>query len=86
MLAPDGRCKTLDAAANGYVRSEAVGLLALRLLSSVPTAKRRSSVDAHRISGGFCALFTLFCLLNHLSSHGCKCIFNVSTPNSRHWL
>lgn len=51
MLAPDGRCKTLDAAANGYVRSEAVGLLALRLLSSVPTATRRSSLGAHRISG-----------------------------------
>jgi acyl transferase domain-containing protein len=30
MLAPDGRCKTLDAAADGYVRAEAVALLALR--------------------------------------------------------
>jgi acyl transferase domain-containing protein len=29
MLAPDGRCKTLDAAANGYVRGEARGVLVL---------------------------------------------------------
>ncbi len=45
MLAPDGRCKTLDAAADGYVRSEAVGLLALRLISSAPAAMRRSSTS-----------------------------------------
>ena len=30
MLAPDGRCKTLDNAADGYVRSEACGVLLLR--------------------------------------------------------
>jgi acyl transferase domain-containing protein len=30
MLAPDGRCKTLDAAADGYVRAEAAGLLLLQ--------------------------------------------------------
>ena len=30
MLSPDGRCKTLDAAADGYGRSEAVLLLHLR--------------------------------------------------------
>ena len=29
MLAPDGRCKTLDRAADGYVRSEACEMLAL---------------------------------------------------------
>jgi acyl transferase domain-containing protein len=29
MLAPDGRCKTLDAAADGYVRAEAAGVLLL---------------------------------------------------------
>jgi acyl transferase domain-containing protein len=32
MLAPDGRCKTLDAAADGYVRAEAAGVLALTCL------------------------------------------------------
>ena len=35
MLAPEGRCRTLDAAANGYVRAEAVGGVRLRLLSLV---------------------------------------------------
>lgn len=29
MLAPDGRCKTLDAAADGYVRAEASGMMLL---------------------------------------------------------
>lgn len=29
MLAPDGRCKTLDAAADGYARADCVGVLLL---------------------------------------------------------
>ena len=35
MLAPEGRCRTLDAAASGYVRAEAVGGLRMRLISLV---------------------------------------------------
>jgi acyl transferase domain-containing protein len=34
MLSPEGRCKTLDASADGYVRAEAVGGLMLEHLSS----------------------------------------------------
>lgn len=34
VLAPDGRCKTFDAQANGYVRGEGGGLIVLKKLSS----------------------------------------------------
>jgi len=38
MLAPDGRCKTLDAAADGYVRAEAVGVMVLQRQQAVGSA------------------------------------------------
>ena len=33
MMAPDGRCKTFDAAADGYVRGEGCGVVTLKLLA-----------------------------------------------------
>ena len=44
MLAPDGRCKTFDAAANGYVRGEGCGVLVLKRLSE-------AEADGDRIWG-----------------------------------
>ena len=44
MLAPDGRCKTFDAAANGYVRGEGCGILVLKRLSE-------AEADGDRIWG-----------------------------------
>jgi acyl transferase domain-containing protein len=38
MLSPEGRCKTLDAAADGYVRSEAAGVMMLVQASSAAAA------------------------------------------------
>ena len=41
MLAPDGRCKTFDAAANGYVRSEGCGVIVLKRLADAQAAGDR---------------------------------------------
>jgi acyl transferase domain-containing protein len=43
MLAPDGRCKTLDASADGYVRAESAGVL---ILQSFAAGSSNSSSQA----------------------------------------
>ena len=60
MLAPDGRCKTLDAAANGYVRGEGCGIAVLKRLSDavrdgdrVRAVLRGSAVTHGGQSAGF---------------------------------
>src|SRR5438093_2060099 len=62
MLAPDGRCKTFDAAADGYVRGEGCGVLVLKRLTDAQAAGDRvlalvrgSAVNQDGRSSGFTA-------------------------------
>ena len=60
MLAPDGRCKTFDASANGFVRAEGCGVLLLKRQSHaladgdrILALIRGSAVNQDGPSGGF---------------------------------
>ena len=59
MLAPDGKCKTFDAAADGYVRGEGCGIIILKRLSDALKANdpilavvKGSAVNQDGASGG----------------------------------
>ena len=62
MMAPDGRCKTFDAAADGYVRGEGCGVVVLRRLSDalndgdrILAVVRGSAINQDGRSGGLTA-------------------------------
>ncbi|HZZ38231.1 MAG TPA: beta-ketoacyl synthase N-terminal-like domain-containing protein [Acidobacteriaceae bacterium] len=62
MMAPDGRCKTFDDAANGYVRGEGGGIVVLKRLSAavadgdrIVAVIRGSAVNHDGRSGGLTA-------------------------------
>ncbi|BBM86752.1 type I polyketide synthase [Candidatus Uabimicrobium amorphum] len=62
MMAPDGRCKTFDAAADGYVRGEGCGAIVLKRLSQAQKDRDKilaviqgSAVNQDGASGGLTA-------------------------------
>src|SRR6185312_1009726 len=62
MLSPDGKCKTFDASADGYVRSEGCGVLVLKKLSkalddqdTILAVIRNSTVNQDGASNGLTA-------------------------------
>jgi acyl transferase domain-containing protein len=62
MMAPDGRCKTFDASADGYVRGEGCGVLVLKRLSDavrdgdrIGAIIRGSAVNQDGLSNGITA-------------------------------
>ena len=69
MLSKDGRCKTFDSRANGYVRSEGVGALALTL----------TSVDQRGEAFGSAAIGKLYCVGCAVRSDG-KSV-SLTAPN-----
>src|SRR5205085_2193424 len=59
MLAPDGRCKTFDAAADGYVRGEGCGIIVIKRLEDalrdgdhIRAVIRGSAINQDGASGG----------------------------------
>ena len=51
MRSPEGRCKTLDASADGYVRAEACSVLALHLLEGPGVVQGPGEVQAPFLLG-----------------------------------